>query len=179
MDLARIKERRKCRAGSHALSSSPLLQKVRACIRLRHYSPRTEKAYVHWIRRFILFHGKRHPMELGSDEVRAFLSDLAVNRRVSASTQNQALAGILFLYTHVLEKDLGWVTDVVRARRPEHLPVVLTRDEVARVLGFLEGTERLVGRLMYGSGVRVLAALARLAEQPAEGNQDSCPARRR
>jgi integron integrase len=96
---------------------------------------------------------------MGADEVRAFLTDLAVQKRVSASTQNQALAALLFLHNHVIDKDLGWVTDVVRARRPEHLPVVLSRTEVNRVLEFLAGTERLLGRLMYGSGMRLLEAL--------------------
>jgi len=141
------------------VSSSPLLQKVRACIRLKHYSPRTEKAYVHWIRRYILFHGKKHPAQMGTEEVREFLSNLAVQKRVSASTQNQALSALLFLYKHILEQELGWVSDVVRAHRPQHLPTVLSREEVARVLGQLEGTDRLVARLMYGTGMRLLEAL--------------------
>src|SRR5262245_24656838 len=108
-----------------------LLDQVRAVLRGRHYSPRTEVAYVDWIRRFILFHGKRHPVELAEPEVEHFLSDLATERRVSASTQNQALAALVFLYEGVLGRKLGWLENIVRAKRPERLPVVLTRGEVA------------------------------------------------
>ena len=111
-----------------------LLDRVRAAIRLRHYSRRTERAYVSWIRRFILFHGKRHPKDMGAAEVEGFLSSLATNDGVSASTQNQALAALLFLYPHVLDRDLPWMDEIVRAKRPKRLPVVLTRAEVARVI---------------------------------------------
>jgi len=100
-----------------------LLDQVRAALRLRHYSPRTEDAYVLWVRRLVLFHGKRHPFDLGEPEITAFLSNLAVERRVSASTQNQALSAILFLYKHVLDKDLDWLDGVVRAKTPPRLPV--------------------------------------------------------
>jgi integron integrase len=129
---------------------------VRAAARLRHYSRRTEAAYVAWIRRYIFFHGKRHPAELGAAEVTRFLSSLAVEGRVAASTQNQALGALLFLYRDVLELDLPWLDGVVRAKRPERLPVVLTREEVAAVLRPLTGVPRLMASLLYGSGLRLL-----------------------
>jgi integron integrase len=125
-------------------------------MRLRHYSRRTERAYVQWIRRFILFNDKRHPAEMGRDEVTRFLSALAVERRVSASTQNQALAALLFLYGRVLEVELPWLDELVRATRPERLPVVLSRDEVRAVLQCLHGTHRLMAFLLYGAGLRLL-----------------------
>ena len=133
-----------------------LLDRVRAAARLRHYSRRTEAAYVAWIRRYIVFHGKRHPAELGAAEVTRFLSSLAVDGRVAASTQNQALGALLFLYRDVLEVDLPWLDGVVRAKRPERLPVVLTREEVAAVLRPLTGVPRLMASLLYGSGLRLL-----------------------
>jgi site-specific recombinase XerD len=136
-----------------------LLEKVRQRIRAKHYSYRTEKTYVHWIRRFILFHGKRHPCEMGAAEVERFLTSLAVDRKVSASTQNQALSAILFLYRDVLEIELPWLDGVVRARRPERRPVVLTRDEVRRVLARLDGVQWLVASLLYGSGLRIQECL--------------------
>jgi integron integrase len=132
---------------------------VRQAIRLRHWSPRTEEAYVAWIRRFILFHGRRHPAEMGAPEVVAFLSDLAVRGNVSASTQNQALAGLLFLYRVVLDRELEGLDGAVRARRPQRLPVVLSREEVRAVLSQLEGVHRLVATLLYGGGLRLLEAL--------------------
>ncbi len=133
-----------------------LLDQVREAIRTRHYSRRTEEAYVAWIRRFVLFHGKRHPREMGEAEIGAFLSALAVGSRVSASTQNQALCALLFLYREVLRTPLSRVEDVVRARVPRRLPVVLTREEVGRVLAQLQGTARLMATLLYGSGLRLL-----------------------
>lgn len=136
-----------------------LLDLVRHAMRLRHLSPRTETAYVGWIRRFILFHGKRHPGEMGAFEVVAFLSDLAVRGKVSASTQNQALAALLFLYREVLGVELAGLDDAVRARRPQSLPVVLSRDEVRRVLAQLPPTPRLAATLLYGGGLRLLEAL--------------------
>ncbi len=114
-----------------------LLDRVRAAIRARHYSRRTEDAYVAWIRRFILFHGKRHPAEMSAPEITRFLTSLAVERKVASSTQNQALAALLFLYRDVLEQDMPWFGDIVRARRPRRRPVVLTRDEVRAVLSRL------------------------------------------
>jgi integrase len=116
-----------------------LLDRVRAAARLRHYSPRTEKAYVAWARRYVLFHGKRHPAQMGAAELTQFLSSLAVNGRVAASTQDQALSALLFLYREVLELDVPWLDGVVRAKRPERLPVALTRDEVRAVLQPLRG----------------------------------------
>jgi integron integrase len=133
-----------------------LLDRVRDAIRTRHYSRRTERAYLGWIRRYILFHGKRHPAEMGADEVSRFLSALAVERSVSASTQNQALAALLFLYNAVLGVELPWLTELVRAEMPKRLPVVLSRDEVRAVLLALRGTPRLMGIVMYGAGLRLL-----------------------
>ena len=132
-----------------------LLDQVRATLRTMHYSIRTEDAYVLWIRKFILFHEKRHPIEMGEREVREFLTDLAVERQVAASTQNQALCALLFLYKIVLERPLERL-DAVRAKQPERLPVVLTREEVGAVLEQLPETARLMASLMYGAGLRVL-----------------------
>src|SRR5881296_3488481 len=129
-------------AGPPAPQQPRLLDRVRAALRARHYSRRTEKAYVHWIRRYIFFHGKRHPAEMGAAEVTSFLTSLAVRDKVAASTQNQALSALLFLYREVLGLDLPWPDDVVRAKRPQHLPVVLTRDEVRAVLQRLDGVPR-------------------------------------
>jgi integron integrase len=133
-----------------------LLDRVRLALRARHASRRTEKTYVAWIRRYILFHGKRHPAEMGAAEVTQFLSALAVERNVAASTQNQALSALLFLYRHVLEQELPWLDEVVRARRAGRLPVVLTREEVRAVLRELHGPPRLMAILLYGAGLRVL-----------------------
>jgi integron integrase len=136
-----------------------LLDRVRAALQVRHYSLRTEECYIQWIRRFILFHHKRHPREMGAAEINQFLTHLAVNGHVSASTQNQAFAALLFLYQKVLEVDPGQIAGVVRAVRPKRLPVVLTRAEVGAILGRMTGVPRLVGLLLYGSGLRVLEAL--------------------
>jgi len=133
-----------------------LLDRVRIAIRARHYSPRTEKAYVGWIKRYIFFHQKRHPNEMGEVEIRAFLADLATCRRVSASTQNQALSAILFLYRDVLERELAWMDGVVRPRRPVRLPVVLTREEVQAILSHLQGTPWIMASLLYGAGLRLM-----------------------
>jgi integron integrase len=132
---------------------------VSIAIRARHYSHRTEEAYVAWIRRFILHHGKRHPATLGAQEIVAFLSHLAVRRRVSASTQNQALSALLFLYRHVLDVEIDGLDELVRARTTRRLPVVLTRAEVKAVLAELDGTAKIVATLLYGSGLRLLEAL--------------------
>ena len=133
-----------------------LLDRVRAARRSRHDSRRTEEAYVSWIRRYILFHGKRHPVEMSAPEITRLLSALAVKDKVAASTQNQALSALLFLYREVLELDVPWLDGLVRPRRPERLPVVLTRDEVRAVIERLEGVPRLMAYLLYGSGLRVL-----------------------
>ncbi len=129
---------------------------MREAIRLRHGSRSTEKSYVGWIRRYILFHGKRHPSEMGAPEVTRFLNSLAVEGKVAASTHNQALSALLFFYRHVLDQDLLWLDDVVRARRPRRLPIVLTRDEVRAVITEMHGTSRLMATLLYGAGLRPL-----------------------
>ncbi|MEX1994464.1 MAG: integron integrase [Steroidobacteraceae bacterium] len=132
-----------------------MFEEVQFRIRARHMSLRTEKTYLHWIRRFVRFHKLRHPREMGGPEVEDFLTALAVKNQVSASTQNQALAAILFLYREVLGIQLPWLADVIRAKRPQRLPVVLTRDEVQEVLARLSGTEWLVVSMLYGSGMRL------------------------
>lgn len=140
-------------------SGPRLLDQVRELIRIRHYSIRTEEAYLQWIRRFILFHGKRHPREMGAPELTAFLSHLAINRHVAASTQNQALNAILFLYRDVLKIKLPWLDDVQRAKKPQHLPLVFTREEVRALLAQLQGTHWLMAMLAYGGGLRLLECL--------------------
>jgi integron integrase len=136
-----------------------LLEQVRELIRIRHYSIRTEQAYLQWIRRFILFHRKKHPREMGGAEVTAFLSHLAIGRNVSASTQNQALNAILFLYRDVLKVTLPWLDEVQRAKKPQHLPVVFTREEVRALLARLQGTHWLMASIIYGGGLRLLECL--------------------
>jgi integron integrase len=136
-----------------------LLDRLRGVLHARHYSPRTEESYIAWIRRFILFHGRRHPDELGEPEISGFLSALATERHVSASTQNQALAALLFLYQKVLNREVAWLEDVVHAKRPERLPVILSRGEIAAVLSKMEGVEQLCASLIYGAGLRLLEAL--------------------
>lgn len=139
-----------------ALNPPRLLDQVREAIRLRHYSIRTEQAYTDWIKRFILFHGKRHPREMGAAEVERFLTHLAVEGRVAASTQNQALSALLFLYREVLKVDLPWLGEMTRAKRPGRLPVVLTVEEVRRVLARIDGQQGLMADLLYGAGLRLL-----------------------
>jgi integrase len=126
---------------------------------VRHYSIRTEEAYIAWIRRYIGFHHKRHPADLGPAEISRFLTALAVERQVSASTQNQALAAILFLYREVLGRDPGWMEDIVRARRPPRLPIVLTRSEVDGLLAALSGVPWIMATLLYGAGLRLSECL--------------------
>ncbi|HZI20050.1 MAG TPA: integron integrase [Pyrinomonadaceae bacterium] len=135
---------------------SQLLGRVREALRARHYSIRTEEAYVRWIREYIIFFGKRHPDEMGAGEVSAFVSHLAVRRDVAASTQNQALSALLFLYREVLGRQVEWVDEVVRAKRPRRLPVVFTREEVRAVLGHLRPEAWLMASLLYGSGLRLM-----------------------
>jgi integrase len=127
-----------------------LLDQVRDVIRRKHYSFRTEQTYIDWIRRFILFHGKRHPNEMAEREVTEFLTYLARERKVAASTQNQALSALLFLYKEVLHREIGWLDQVERVKRPARLPVVLTRDEVRKIFAHLHGTHRLMAGLLYG-----------------------------
>lgn len=142
------------------MADSPrLLPRVHAVLRARHYSRRTEEAYVGWIKRYIFFHGKRHPSSMGGEEVNAFLSSLAVNDHVSAATQNQALCALLFLYRDVLNDPLPWLNDVVRARRHFRVPVVLAPEEVKLLLSHMNGTPKLIALLLYGSGLRLLECL--------------------
>lgn len=137
-----------------------LLQQVRDQLRTLHYSLRTEETYVHWIKRYILFHGKRHPREMGGPELEAFLSYLATDRNVAANTQNLALAAILFLYKVVLHQELPWLENVTRAKKPQRLPTVLTRKEVEALLqGLPDDSPGLVARLLYGTGMRITEAL--------------------
>lgn len=133
-----------------------LLDNVRDVIRRKHYSFRTEQTYVDWIRRFILFHGKRHPSEMAEAEVTEFLTYLARERKVAASTQNQALSALLFLYQEVLKQKIGWLEQLERVKRPARLPVVLTKDEVRAIFAHLHGTHRLMAGLRYGSGLRLM-----------------------
>ncbi len=136
-----------------------LLEQVRLVLRRHHYSIRTERSYLHWIRQYILYHRKRHPEEMGAAEVEAYLTWLAVERKVSSSTQNQALSALLFLYRKVLDTQLPWMDGIVRSKRPRWLPTVLSPEEVAVVLSHLEGKYWLVASLLYGSGLRLLEGL--------------------
>ena len=149
-----------------------LLDQVSEVMRFKHYSIRTEQTYREWIKRFIFFHGKRHPREMGAVEVGRFLSDLAVQRRVASSTQNQALNALLFLYGQVLHQQLGQIGEIQRAKRPERLPVVLTRAEVQKVLDGMTGTCQLMARLLYGSGMRLMECVRlRVKDADFEKNQ--------
>lgn len=136
-----------------------LLDQVRDKIRYKHYSIRTEQAYVDWIKRFILFHNKRHPREMGAAELEAFLSHLAVVGNVSAATQNQAKCAILFLYREVLQAELPWLENVIGAKVKRRLPVVLTVSEVTRLLDRMSGTNQLIAKLLYGTGMRIMEAV--------------------
>ena len=136
-----------------------LLDELRQQIRLRHYSYRTEEAYVGWVRRFIIFHGRRHPASMGAPELEAFLSYLATERNVASATQGQAMSAVMFLYKSVLKTDLPWLQNVVRSTRPRRLPVVLSQAEARAVIGHMQGVHWLVAGLLYGSGLRVLEAL--------------------
>lgn len=141
------------------LQSTKLLDQVRERVRYLHYSIRTEQAYVYWTRGFILFHGKKHPKALGGAEVEAYLAWLANERQVAASTHKQALSALAFLYQQVLGLDFPWLKDIGRPKAIQRLPVVLTQDEVARVLAALDGQHRLAGQLLYGTGMRLLEGL--------------------
>lgn len=133
-----------------------LLEVVQQKIRIKHYSIRTEMQYLQWVKRFILFHHKRHPREMGGPEVEAFLSHLATHGNVSSSTQNQALSALLFLYREVLGISLPWMDDVVRAKKPQRLPVVLSKQEVGKILDHMQSTHGLIARLLYGTGIRIM-----------------------
>jgi len=141
------------------VTQQKLVDQVRDAIRVKHYSPRTEEAYWNWIKRFIIFHNKRHPNDMAESEISSFLSDLAVNKRISASTQNPALSAILFLYNEVLKKPLDWIDNISRAKRPIRLPVVFTRQEVQSILRNLDGTKWLMASLLYGAGLRLTECL--------------------
>jgi integron integrase len=139
--------------------ATKLLERLRWALRARHYSPRTEESYVGWVRRYVRFNGMRHPASLGAEDIRKFLMALAARAQLSASSQTQALSALLFLYREVLRQELGPVGELVRAKQPARLPVVLTREEVRDLLEALQGTPRVVGILLYGSGLRLLEAL--------------------
>jgi integron integrase len=142
-----------------AMPTPKLLDQVRTVARVKHFSLSTERAYVGWIRRFILFHHKQHPMEMAETEIRQFISHLAVDAKISASTQTVALSALLFLYRDVLKRDLPYINHIERARRSTKLPVVFTRSEVQAILARLEGTHLLIACLLYGSGLRLMEAL--------------------
>jgi integron integrase len=137
-----------------------LMEQVQDAIRLKHYSYKTEKSYVGWIRRYIFFHNKRHPKDMGSAEIEAFLTHLAVEEKVAASTQNQALNAILFLYKEVLKQDLDLKVDAVRAKRSKYLPTVLTKEEVVKIIQQLSGVHQLLIKLLYGTGLRLTEGLS-------------------
>jgi len=138
---------------------SKLLEQVRDLIRVKHYSIKTEEAYLRWIKNYILFHKTRHPKEMGNNEVGQYLTHLAVNRKVAASTQNQALSALVFLYSEVLKQPFDWLEDVARAKRPAKLPVVFTKEEAHAVLRQLDGAKWLMASLLYGSGLRLMDTL--------------------
>jgi len=146
-------------AQSGAGEKPKLMNQLREALRSRHYSRRTEQTYCHWVKRFIYFHKVRHPAEMAEPEINAFLTHLAIKERVSASTQNQALSALLFLYRYVLNREIGDLGDVIRARKPKHLPVVLTREEVKSIINQLIGDKWLMAMLMYGSGLRLMECL--------------------
>src|SRR2546425_9646381 len=151
--------RRKAGFGSKMPHVPKLLDQVREVARMKHYSIRTEQSYVNWIKRYIFFHNKRHPAEMGEDEIRSFISDLASKKSVAASTQTVALSALLFLYREVLKKDLPYIEGIERAKRPERLPVVFTQAEVKEVLARLDGVNYLIATLLYGAGLRLMDAL--------------------
>ena len=140
-------------------SRPKLLDQVRRTIRMRHYSRRTETTYVHWIRRFVVFHHKKHPSTMGAPAITAFLSWLATGQRVSSSTQNQALSALLFLYRHVLRIEVGAIEQVPRAKLPHRVPVVLSREEVGKIFENIHGTMSMVLALLYGAGLRLQECL--------------------
>ena len=146
-------------ANTGAAKPPRLLEQLRDAIQRRHYSSRTEETYVHWVKRFIYFSGRRHPRELGAPEVTAFLNYLAREREVAAATQNQALSALIFLYKEVLAQSLPWLEDLERAKRPARLPNVLTRDEVQRLLARMQGVKWLMASLLYGAGLRLRECL--------------------
>ncbi|HLB00204.1 MAG TPA: integron integrase [Bacteroidota bacterium] len=153
-----------------------LMERLGAALRARHYSQRTETAYTQWIRRFIYFHKLRHPQEMCEPEINAFLTHLAVEGKVSASTQNQALSALLFLYRHILNREIGELGEVIRAKKPRQLPVVMTRDEVKAVISYLFGDKRIIAMLLYGAGLRLMECL-RLRVQDIDFNSNQITVR--
>ncbi|MGD0014223.1 MAG: phage integrase N-terminal SAM-like domain-containing protein [Bryobacteraceae bacterium] len=141
-----------------------LLDRMREALRSRHYSPRTEQSYCHWVKRFVLFHGARHPSDMAEPEINAFLTHLAVKESVSASTQNQALSALLFLYRYVIGREVGDLGELIRARRPLRVLVVMSRDEVKAVLAQMSGDRWLMASLMYGAGLRLTRGCRRLGQ---------------
>jgi len=142
-----------------AVQKPKLLDSLREALRSRHYSRRTEQTYCHWVKRFIYFHNVRHPMDMAEPEINAYLTYLAVKEKVSASTQNQALSALLFLYRHVLGRKVGDLREVIRARKHRHVPVVMTREETRAVMSHLKGDKWLMASLMYGAGLRLMECL--------------------
>lgn len=140
-------------------SKPKLIEEVKNYLRLKHYSIRTEEAYVNWIKRFVIYHNKRHPIEMGDKEIREYLTKLAVEDKVAASTQNQALCAIIFLYKEVLKKKVGELEDMVWSKKPKKLPVVFSKDEVKSVLNNLEGTDWIISNMLYGAGLRLIECL--------------------
>ena len=163
-------------SGEGPVDSRPprLLEQVRARCRLKHYSIRTERVYLYWIRRFIVENGKRHPRDMGAVEVEAFLSRLATRDDVAASTQNQALSALLFLYRQVLDIELPWMESVVRAKRPQRVPVVLSREEVDRLLALLDGQLWLMAALLYGTGMRLMECVRLRVKDVDFGRSEIC-----
>lgn len=141
------------------MSGSALLNNVRVDLRAKHYSKRTEQVYISWIKRYILFHNKRHPAEMGKEEIKQFVNYLAVKENVSSSTQNQALQSILYLYKNILKKDVGWIQEIKRAARIKHLPVVFSKKETIRIIDQLQGTVKIIVSLLYGGGLRLSECL--------------------
>ena len=151
-----------------------LLDQVREAIRLKHYAYSTEKTYVYWAKRFILYQNKRDPQEMGEKEIREFLTYLAVEENVAASTQNQALSALLFLYREVLRRDLELPIELVWAKRRKHLPTVLTREEARQVIGQLSGMHRLIVQLLYGSGLRLMECMRLRVKDVDFGHRQTC-----
>ena len=141
------------------MAQSRLLNELTDAIRTRHYSIRTEQAYVKWVKNFVLFHNKKHPAEMGENEISEYLTFLAVKRKVAASTQNQALSAILFLFKQVLKRDISWLDDVIKAKKPKKLPLVFSKDEAKKVLLQLEGTKWIMASALYGSGLRLMECI--------------------
>ena len=145
---------------TYAKPKLKLLEQVREELRANHYSRKTEEAYISWIKRYILFHSRRHPSEIGAEEIKVFISNLATNHHVSSSTQNQALQGVLYLYKNVFKKEVGWIEDIKQATRVKRLPVVFSKREVMQVFEYLSGVPKLIVSLLYGGGLRLNEALS-------------------